>query len=102
MIDISSISYHIGKRTIFEDASAFIGKGQKVGLVGLNGCGKTTLFNLILGRIYPDGGTINISNGVRLNTVAQEITDTESTVLNHVLYSDKDLRVLYEELNHNP
>lgn len=102
MIDISSISYHIGKRTIFEDASAFIGKGQKVGLVGLNGCGKTTLFNLILGRIYPDGGNINISNGIRLNTVAQEITDTESTVLNHVLYSDKDLRVLYEELNHNP
>ncbi len=102
MIDISSISYHIGKRTIFEDASAFIGKGQKVGLVGLNGCGKTTLFNLILGRIYPDGGNINISNGIRLNTVAQEITDTESTVLNHVLYSDKDLRVLYEELNQNP
>lgn len=102
MIDISSISYHIGKRTILEDASAFIGKGQKVGLVGLNGCGKTTLFNLILGKLYPDGGTINISNGVRLNTVEQEITDTESTILNHVLYSDKDLKVLYEELNQNP
>lgn len=102
MIDISSISYHIGKRTILEDASAFIGKGQKVGLVGVNGCGKTTLFNLITGRLYQDSGTINISNGVRINTVAQEIPDVDETVLNHVLYSDKDLKALYGELKQNP
>ena len=102
MIDISSVSYYIGKRTIFEDASAFISKGQKVGLVGLNGCGKTTLFNLILGKLSPDGGAINISSGIRLGTVAQEIADTEATVLNHVLYSDKDLKALYGELAQNP
>lgn len=102
MIDISALSYHIGKRTIFEDASAFIGKGQKVGLVGLNGCGKTTLFNLILGKLYPDGGKITVSNGTRLVTVEQEIPDTNRTVLNHVLYSDKELKRLYEELDKNP
>ena len=102
MIDISALSYHIGKRTIFEDACAFIGKGQKVGLVGLNGCGKTTLFNLILGKLYPDGGKINISNGTRLATVEQEIADTNQTVLNHVLYSDKELKRLYGELDKNP
>ena len=102
MIDISALSYHIGKRTIFEDASAFIGKGQKVGLVGLNGCGKTTLFNLILGKLYPDGGKISISNGTRLASVEQEIADTNQTVLNHVLYSDKELKRLYGELEKNP
>ena len=102
MIEISELSYHIGKRTIFEDASAFIGKGQKVGLVGLNGCGKTTLFKLILGKLYPDGGRISISSGTVLATVEQEISDINQSVLNHVLYSDKRLKKLYEELETNP
>ena len=102
MIDISELSYHIGKRTIFEDASAFIGKGQKVGLVGLNGCGKTTLFKLILGRLYPDGGKISVSSGTVLATVEQEIPDINQTPLNHVLYSDLRLKKLYDELAQNP
>ncbi len=102
MIEISELSYHIGKRTIFEDASAFIGKGQKVGLVGLNGCGKTTLFKLILGKLYPDGGRISVSSGTVLATVEQEISDINQSVLNHVLYSDKRLKKLYEELETNP
>ena len=102
MIDISSVSYHIGKRTILEDASAFIAKGQKVGLVGLNGCGKTTLFNLITGKLYPDGGKITVASGVRLSTVAQEIADTEQTVIDYVLHADKELKKLYDELAKNP
>ena len=64
MIDISDLSYHIGLRPIFEDASCFIADGTKTGLVGLNGCGKTTLFRLILGQIYPDGGKITVSSGL--------------------------------------
>ena len=88
MIDISALSYHIGKRTIFEDASAFIDKGHKIGLVGLNGCGKTTLFKLILGQLYPDGGEINISKDTRIAAVEQEIKDVNETILNHVLNSN--------------
>jgi ATP-binding cassette subfamily F protein 3 len=102
VITISGLSYHIGKRAIFEDASAFIAKGAKVGLVGLNGSGKTTLFRLILGKAFPDGGGINISSGVTLATVEQEINDIEETVLNHVLNSDKRLKSLYGRLKENP
>ena len=102
MIDISSLSYHIGKRSIFEDASAFIDKGHKVGLVGLNGCGKTTLFKLILGQLYPDGGQINISKDVCIASVEQNIRDINQTVLNHVLNSDKQMKALYDELAKNP
>ncbi len=102
MIDISSLSYHIGKRSIFEDASAFIDKGHKVGLVGLNGCGKTTLFKLILGQLYPDGGQINISKDTRIAAVEQDIKDINQTVLNHVLNSDKQMKALYDELEKNP
>lgn len=102
MIDISSLSYHIGKRSIFEDASAFIDKGHKVGLVGLNGCGKTTLFKLILGQLYPDGGIINISKDTRIASVEQDIKDINQTILNHVLNSDKQMKALYDELEKNP
>ena len=102
MIDISALSYHIGKRTIFEDASAFIDKGHKIGLVGLNGCGKTTLFKLILGQLYPDGGEINISKDTRIAAVEQEIKDVNETILNHVLNSDKKMQALYKELEKNP
>lgn len=102
MIDISSLSYHIGKRTIFEEASAFIDKGHKIGLVGLNGCGKTTLFKLILGQLYPDGGQINISKDTRIAAVEQEIKDVNETILNHVLNSDKKMQALYKELEKNP
>lgn len=102
MIDISSLSYHIGKRSIFEDACAFIDKGHKVGLVGLNGCGKTTLFKLILGQLYPDGGQITISKDTRIAAVEQDIKDINQTVLNHVLNSDTQMKALYDELEKNP
>ena len=102
MIDIQNLSYNIGKRTIFNDASAFIGKGQRVGLVGLNGTGKTTLFRLILRQIHQDGGSINISSGVKLATVEQEIPDIDETLLNHVLNSDTRLKSLYDKLKQNP
>ena len=98
MIDISDLSYHIGLRPIFEDASCFIADGTKTGLVGLNGCGKTTLFRLILGQIYPDGGKITISSGRQISTVEQEIKDTSLTPLEYVLQADKNLKALYDKL----
>ncbi len=98
MIDISDLSYHIGLRPIFEDASCFVADGTKTGLVGLNGCGKTTLFRLILGQIYPDGGKITISSGTQISTVEQEIKDTNLTPLEYVLQADKRLKVLYDKL----
>ena len=56
MIDIKDLSFHFGLRTLFEDTSVMIQDGQKVGLVGPNGCGKSTLFKLIEGKFSPDGG----------------------------------------------
>jgi ATP-binding cassette subfamily F protein 3 len=102
VITISGLSYHIGKRALFEEASAFIAKGAKVGLAGLNGAGKTTLFKLILGKIHGDGGQISISNGVSLATVEQEIPDVNEKLLNHVLNSDMRLKTLYARLRQNP
>ena len=55
MIDIKNLSFHFGLRALFEDTSVMIQDGQKVGLVGQNGCGKSTLFKLIMGAFHPMG-----------------------------------------------
>jgi len=59
---------HISKsydRKILDDTSFEISNGQRIGLIGRNGCGKTTLLKIITGEEKPDGGKINISGGVR-------------------------------------
>lgn len=97
MIEIKDLSFHFGLRTLFEDASVLIQDGQKVGLVGPNGCGKSTLFKLITGAFSPDGGKIEITRGTQIATVAQEIADPSQPLLPYVLAADKELTVLEKE-----
>ena len=98
MIDIKDLSFHFGLRTLFEDTSVMIQDGQKVGLVGPNGCGKSTLFKLIEGKFSPDGGRIDISRGTQIASVAQDIEDPSVALLDYVLASDKELSALQKEL----
>lgn len=97
MIKIKDLSFHFGLRTLFEDASVLIQDGQKVGLVGPNGCGKSTLFKLITGAFSPDGGKIEITRGTQIATVAQEIADPSQPLLPYVLAADKELSALEKE-----
>lgn len=98
MIDIENLSFHFGLRTLFEDTSVMIQDGQKVGLVGSNGCGKSTLFKLIEGKFSPDGGKIIISRGTQISSVAQDILDPSQTLLDYVLSADKEVITLQKEL----
>lgn len=61
MISITNLSYYIGGRALYENASMFIKPKDKIGLIGLNGRGKSTLLKLINGDYTPDAGTISIS-----------------------------------------
>ena len=97
MIEIKDLSFHFGLRTLFEDASVLIQDGQKVGLVGPNGCGKSTLFKLITGAFSPDGGKIEITRGTQIATVVQEIADPSQPLLPYVLAADKELTALEKE-----
>ena len=101
MIDIKTLSFHFGLRTLFDDTSVLIHDGQKVGLVGPNGCGKSTLFKLIEGKFSPDGGKIEISRGTQIASVAQDIADPSVCLLDYVLSADKELMRLQKELE-NP
>lgn len=98
MLDINEITLRFGGRLLFNAASAHISDGQKVGLTGRNGTGKTTLFRLILGDLGLDDGEINITKGHRIATVAQEIPDTNISLIDCVLKADTERTALLQEL----
>jgi len=98
MIDIKNLSYSFGLRTILKDADLFIARGQKVGLVGVNGCGKTTLFNLILGNLTPENGSIGIQKDAGISTVKQEIEGVDLPLMDFILNADARVKKLQDEL----
>lgn len=98
MIEIDQLSFHFGLRTLFDETSVMVQDGQKVGLVGPNGCGKSTLFKLIEGKFSPDGGKIIVSRGTQIASVAQDIADPSVPLLTYVLSADKELTRLQKEL----
>ena len=73
MLRLDDISYSVEGRPLIEHASATIPTGHKVGLVGRNGTGKTTLFKLIRGELTLDTGSIEVPRGARIGGVAQEV-----------------------------
>ncbi|PIP56748.1 hypothetical protein COX05_01435 [candidate division WWE3 bacterium CG22_combo_CG10-13_8_21_14_all_39_12] len=71
MLSIKNLFYELNGHTLLEDISVTIGKHNVIGLIGPNGCGKSTLFNLILKRIKSESGTISLQNE-RIGFVPQE------------------------------
>ncbi len=90
MIKISNLNYSIEGKQLLADASVTIPSGHKVGLVGRNGTGKTTLFNLLRGEIAPDAGEIEIPRRARIGGVAQEAPSSEISLLDTVLMADTE------------
>lgn len=97
MLKISDISYSIEGRPLFEGASATIPDGHKVGLVGPNGTGKTTLFRLIRGELTLDGGEISLPSRARIGGVAQEVPGSEVSLIDTVLAADTERAELMAE-----
>lgn len=97
MLHINDLTFRYGGRTIFDQATVHIAAGQRVGLVGRNGTGKTTLFKLILGEVHLDGGEINMRPRARLGRLAQEAPEGEISLIDCVLASDTERTALFEE-----
>ncbi|RVT84080.1 ABC transporter ATP-binding protein [Rhodobacteraceae bacterium CCMM004] len=97
MLRIEDITYAVEGRPLFEGASATIPEGHKVGLVGRNGTGKTTLFRLIRGELTLEGGEIALPSRARIGGVAQEVPGSEVSLLDTVLAADTERAALMAE-----
>ena len=94
MITLSQIELLRGGRPLLKDTSATIHGGQKVGLVGKNGCGKSSLFALFKGQLSLDAGQFNLPADWQLASVAQETPALECSALDYVIDGDQEYRRL--------
>jgi len=102
MLHINNLVYRIQGRLLFDHASAAISTGHRVGLVGRNGTGKSTLLRIILGEAQPDDGIIRMPQRATVGTVAQEAPDGEETPIGHVLSADAEREALLAEREASP
>jgi ATP-binding cassette subfamily F protein 3 len=97
MLQIGDLTYRLGPRLLFDGASAMLPAGARVGLVGRNGVGKTTLFRLVAGDLAPEGGTIALPRRARLGQVEQEAPGGETSLIDFVLAADSERSALLAE-----
>jgi ATP-binding cassette subfamily F protein 3 len=98
MLNIQNLSYLQGGIPLLQNVNLQAFANQRIGLVGKNGCGKSTLFRLIRGEIKPDSGEVSIQSGKTIAFVEQEIANSDQPALDFVLDGDAELRLLEKTL----
>jgi ATP-binding cassette subfamily F protein 3 len=98
MLNIQNLSYLQGGIPLLQNVNLQAFANQRIGLVGKNGCGKSTLFRLIRGEIKPDGGEVSMQSGKTIAFVEQEIANSDQPALEFVLDGDAELRLLEKTL----
>ena len=92
MLRLANITLRRGARILLKDASATVFPGHRVGLVGANGAGKSSLFALVLGELHQDAGELELPARWVISHVAQELIDVERDALDFVMDGDTELR----------
>ena len=99
MIELKNLTLQRGLKVLLDKASLTVNPGQRIGLIGKNGTGKSSLFALIKGEIMQDGGDILIPKHWKLAAVAQETPALEVSALDYVLQGDAELQSFQTALN---
>jgi len=94
MLNIRCLTYLQGGVSLLENSNLQIFANQRVGLVGKNGCGKSTLFRLIRGVTKPDSGEVSLQSSKTIAFVEQEIVNSDQPAIEFVLDGDIELRQL--------
>jgi ATP-binding cassette subfamily F protein 3 len=98
MITLKDVTLRRGAKVLLDKVSVVINPGEKVGLVGRNGAGKSSLFALISGGLHEDGGEFSQPSSWRLAQVAQEMPETEQGATDFVIAGDTALIAAREEV----
>jgi len=98
MLKLSNVSLRRGTKVLFENVSFTVHAGQRVGISGANGCGKSSLFAMVLDSLQPDSGDFSIQSGFVIAHVAQELAATEQAAIEFVIDGDKELRDIQQKI----
>ena len=99
MIRLTDVVLRRGTQRVLDRASLTLHATDKVGLVGVNGAGKTSLFKLLLGELHEDAGSVERPAGWRVATVAQDVPDTDASATEFVLQGDAALQAAQRALH---
>ena len=99
MLQINDLTFHAWGRRFFEKAGVSLPPGSKVGLVGRNGVGKSTLFKLIMGELVAGGDEIVLPKSTRIGQVAQEHPATPVSLIDTILEADEERHALLTRLD---
>ena len=97
MLLINQLTYRIGGRVLLDSTSAAVNAGHRVGLVGRNGTGKTTLLKLLTGELKPDGGSIEMPSRWSVGVTSQEAPSGSGSLIDTVIAADRELVALQAE-----
>lgn len=98
MIKIESLTLQRGPLRLLDNANLTLHAGQKVGLLGTNGAGKSSLFSLLRGELGPDAGSCTLPADWRISHMRQEIEDLDRIAVDYVLDGDSELRRVQQRL----
>lgn len=98
MIFFTDLILKRGQPVLLENTSVTIHTGQKVGLVGKNGCGKSSLFALVKGELQPEGGDVSLPKNWAISWVNQETPALEISALDYVIQGDREYTGLMSQL----
>ncbi|MEX2475341.1 ATP-binding cassette domain-containing protein [Marinobacter sp.] len=98
MLTITDLSLQRGGLWLLDAVNLTIQPGQRVAIVGANGAGKSSLFQLLLGQLSPEQGSVALPGGCRIAHMAQEVEASERSALDFVLDGDHDLRRMEKAL----
>jgi len=98
MLSFSNLALRRGPNLLFEDVSFVIHRDKKVGLIGSNGAGKTSLFKMITGELDVDEGYLDYPQDLRISYLAQEVAGTDQVAVEYVLEGDKQLIHIQEQI----
>ncbi|MEQ6166290.1 ABC-F family ATP-binding cassette domain-containing protein [Ekhidna sp. MALMAid0563] len=101
MIDITNLSYYLGDRALYDEASLFIGPKDKIGLIGLNGTGKSTLLKMMVGDVQPSGGKISMSKDTTIGFLNQDLLSfqTQDSILSVAMTAFAESMKIQKEID---